>query len=175
MSSSYLAVKYDSLRKYSCSLLEGDCHWSRNWICPDGISWKQLTFPFQRGLFKHARPGTRGRYGQAGGLPVFSVPHPVTSRVLANLLAFVSEQELDLEEEEVVDTLVQVKPSKMSSFNFFVQADFLDMKDAVEDCAEWVLLSKSKQPSRLLCPGSSRIVSVKRMLLDFGSLCSYIG
>ena len=95
--------------------------------------------------------------------------------MLANLLAFVSEQELDLEEEEVVDTLVQVKPSKMSSFNFFVQADFLDMKDAVEDCAEWVLLSKSKQPSRLLCPGSSRIGSVKRMWLDFGSLSSCIG
>ena len=106
---------------------------------------------------------------------MFSLPHPVTSRVLANLLAFVSEQELDLEEEEVVDTLVQVKPSQVSSFKSFVQADFLDMKDAVEDCAEWVLLSKSKQPSRLLCPGSSRIVSVRRMLLEFGSLCSYIG
>ena len=95
--------------------------------------------------------------------------------MLANLLAFVSEQELDLEEEEVVDTLVQVKPSQVSSFKSFVQADFLDMKDAVEDCAEWVLLSKSKKPSRLLCPGSSRIVSVRTMLLEFGSLCSYIG
>ena len=39
---------------------------------------------------------------------MFSVPHPVTSRVLANLLTFVAEQELDLEEEEVVDTLIQV-------------------------------------------------------------------
>ena len=37
-----------------------------------------------------------------------ALSHPVTSRVLANLLAFVSEQDLDLEEEEVVDTLVQV-------------------------------------------------------------------
>ena len=74
------------------------------------ISWKQLKFPSKRGLFKHARPGTRGRFGQSGGLPVFSVPYPVTSRVLANLLAFVAEQELDLEEEDVVDTLVQVKP-----------------------------------------------------------------
>ena len=95
--------------------------------------------------------------------------------MLANLLAFVSEQELDLEEEEVVDTLVQVKPSQVSSLKSFVQADFLDMKDAVEDCAEWVLLSKSKQLSRLLCPGSLRIGSVRRMLLEFGSLCSYIG
>ena len=42
---------------------------------------------------------------------MFSVPYPVTSRVLANLLDFVAEQELDLEEEDVVDTLVQVKPS----------------------------------------------------------------
>ena len=45
---------------------------------------------------------------------MFSVPYPVTSRVLANLLAFVAEQELDLEEEDVVDTLVQVKPPKVS-------------------------------------------------------------
>ena len=81
------------------------------------IFWEQLIFPLKRGLFKHARPGTRGRYGQGGGLPVFSVPYPVTSRVLANLLDFVSEQELDLEEEEVVDTLVQVKPLKFQSFN----------------------------------------------------------
>ena len=128
---------------------------------------------YKRGLFKHARPGTRGRYGQAGGLPVFSVPHPVTSRVLANLLAFVSEQELDLEEEDVVDTLVQVQPSKCQRVNSIVQADFLDMRDVVEDCAEWVLLSN--QPSNLLCPGSWRIVSVRRMLLDFGNLSSCIG
>ena len=74
---------------------------------------------------------------------MFSVPYPVTSRVLANLLDFVSEQELDLEEEEVVDTLVQVKPPKCQPLNSYVQADFLDMKDVVEDCAEWVYLAKS--------------------------------
>jgi len=55
---------------------------------------------------------------------VFSVPHPVTSRVLANLLAFVAEQELDLEEEEVVVTLIQ--------------ADFLGMREVVEECTEFI-------------------------------------
>ena len=69
---------------------------------------------------------------------MFSVPHPVTSRVLANLLAFVAEQELDLEEEEVVDTLVQVdlRPTQVCQMHIVVQADFLGMRDVVEECAE---------------------------------------
>ena len=67
---------------------------------------------------------------------MFSVPHPVTSRVLANLLAFVAEQELDLEEEEVVDTLVQVqRPTQVCQMHI-VQADFLGMREVVEECAE---------------------------------------
>ena len=68
---------------------------------------------------------------------MFSVPHPVTSRVLANLLAFVAEQDLDLEEEEVVDTLVQVdlRPTQVCQMHI-VQADFLGMREVVEDCAE---------------------------------------
>ena len=69
---------------------------------------------------------------------MFSVPHPVTSRVLANLLFFVAEQDLDLEEEEVVDTLVQVdllRPTQVRQMHI-VQADFLGMKEVVEECAE---------------------------------------
>ena len=67
---------------------------------------------------------------------MFSVPHPVTSRVLANLLAFVAEQDLDLEEEEVVDTLVQVqRPTQVCQMHI-VQADFLGMREVVEECAE---------------------------------------
>ena len=49
---------------------------------------------------------------------MFSVPHPVTSRVLANLLTFVAEQELDLEEEEVVDTLVEVDQDQLKFVKF---------------------------------------------------------
>ena len=66
-----------------------------------------------------------------------ALSHPVTSRVLANLLAFVSEQELDLEEEEVVDTLIQVelRPTQVCQMHI-VQADFLGMRDVVEECAE---------------------------------------
>ena len=66
-----------------------------------------------------------------------ALSHPVTSRVLANLLAFVSEQDLDLEEEEVVDTLIQVdlRPTQVCQMHI-VQADFLGMREVVEECAE---------------------------------------